>query len=146
MYGTVPSMWPIFSSSCNCNTYQMNSLPLISSSTFDNTGSSYNISRVVDENLNFVLEKYEAYSPMYISMSYSLTYALSFAAVTAIVVHTYLYNGSEIWAKFKNAKHGGEDIHKRLMSSYKEVPDWYVMFNVNAELSFPPKSSMPIKY
>ena len=32
---------------------------------------------------------------MYISISYSLTYGLSFAIVTAVVVHTYLYNGSE---------------------------------------------------
>lgn len=62
---------------------------------------------------------------MYISMSYSLTYGLSFAAVTSIVFYTYLYSGKEIWAKFKDAKHGGEDIHKRLMSSYKEVPDWW---------------------
>jgi len=62
---------------------------------------------------------------MYISMSYSLSYALSFAAVTAIIVHTYLYNGKEILAKFKNSRHGGEDIHKRLMNSYKEVPDWW---------------------
>lgn len=62
---------------------------------------------------------------MYISMSYSLSYGLSFAAVTSIVFYTYLYNGKEIWAKFKDAKHGGEDIHKRLMNSYKEVPDWW---------------------
>ena len=103
----------------------MNSLPLLSSSTFDNTGKSYNITRVVDSNLNFVLEKYEAYSPMYISMSYSLSYALSFAAVTAMIAHTYLYNGSEIWARFKNSRNGGEDIHKRLMNKYKEVPDWW---------------------
>ena len=105
----------------------LRSLPLLSSSTFDNTGKSYNITRVVDSNLDFVLSKYQEYSPMYISMSYSLSYALSFAAVTAIVVHTYLYNGKEIWAKFKNAKHGGEDIHRRLMRSYKEVPDWWYM-------------------
>ncbi|KJR86061.1 oligopeptide transporter [Sporothrix schenckii 1099-18] len=100
-------------------------LPLLSSTTYDNTGKTYNITRVVNENLDFVLSKYEEYSPMYISMSYSLTYALSFAAVTSIVVYTYLYNGSEIYAKFKNARHGGEDIHKRLMNSYKEVPDWW---------------------
>lgn len=62
---------------------------------------------------------------MYISMSYSLSYGLSFAAVTSIVFYTYLYSGKEIWAKFKDAKHGGEDIHKRLMNSYKEVPDWW---------------------
>ncbi len=83
------------------------------------------MSRVIDSNLDFVLSKYEAYSPMYISLSYSLTYALSFAAVTAMIFHTYLYNGSEIWAKLKNSRSGGEDIHKRLMNVYKEVPDWW---------------------
>ena len=103
----------------------MRSLPLLSSSTFDNTGQSYNITRVVDDNLDFVLSKYQEYSPMYISMSYSLTYGLSFAAVTAIIVHTYLYHGTEIWAKFRDSRHGGEDIHRRLMHAYKEVPDWW---------------------
>ncbi|KAJ8064165.1 hypothetical protein OCU04_006517 [Sclerotinia nivalis] len=107
------------------NVWNSGYLPLLSSGTFDNTGRAYNISRVMDKNLDFVLSKYEEYSPMYISMSYSLSYALSFAAVTAIIFHTYLYNGSEIWAKFKNSRSGGEDIHKRLMKSYKEVPDWW---------------------
>ncbi|OGE57991.1 hypothetical protein PENARI_c001G09463 [Penicillium arizonense] len=100
-------------------------LPLLSSGTFDNTGGSYNVSRVVDASSNFVESKYKEYSPMYISMSYSLTYGLSFAAVTAIVVHTYLYNGTEIWARLKNSQHGGEDIHRRLMRAYKEVPEWW---------------------
>ena len=58
-------------------------------------------------------------------MSYSLTYGLSFAAVTAIIVHTYLYHGTEIWAKFRDSRHGGEDIHRRLMHAYKEVPNWW---------------------
>ncbi|KAJ5997049.1 hypothetical protein N7522_008709 [Penicillium canescens] len=100
-------------------------LPLLSSGTFDNTGGSYNVSRVVDAGSNFVESKYKEYSPMYISMSYSLTYGLSFAAVTAIVVHTYLYNGTEIWARLKNSQHGGEDVHRRLMRAYKEVPEWW---------------------
>ncbi|KAF2718410.1 OPT superfamily oligopeptide transporter [Polychaeton citri CBS 116435] len=113
------------------NVWESAYLPLLSAGTFDNTGSAYNVSRVVNDNLEFVVEKYKEYSPMYISMSYSLTYGLSFAAVTAIIVHTYLYNGKEIWAKFKNSRHGGEDIHKRLMSAYPEVPDWwYLIFTV----------------
>ncbi|KAE8357948.1 OPT oligopeptide transporter protein-domain-containing protein [Aspergillus caelatus] len=69
--------------------------------------------------------KYQAYSPMYISVGYALTYGLGFAAVTAVIVHTYLYNGREIWAKFKNARAGGEDIHRRLMHAYNDVPDWW---------------------
>jgi hypothetical protein len=46
----------------------------------------------VDENLNFVESKYRDFSPIYISMFYSLSYGISFTAVTAVVVHTYLYN------------------------------------------------------
>ncbi len=127
-FGTPPSKPSLTTACClieRYNTDAIFSLPLLSSGTFDNTGKSYNITRVVDANLNFVLEKYEAYSPMYISMSYSLTYGLSFAAVSSIIVYTYLYNGADIWAKLKNSRHGGEDIHKRLMNAYKEVPDWW---------------------
>ncbi|KAJ7481221.1 OPT oligopeptide transporter [Mycena galericulata] len=100
-------------------------LPLLSSSTFDNTGASYNVSKVVNADYTFNEAKYKAYSPMYISTAYSISYALNFAAVTGIIFHTYLYNGSEIWAKFRNAREGGEDIHKRLMNKYKDVPDWW---------------------
>ncbi|KAJ7806252.1 OPT oligopeptide transporter protein-domain-containing protein, partial [Mycena olivaceomarginata] len=98
-------------------------LPLLSSSTFDNTGASYNISKVVNADFTFNEAKYKTYSPMYISSAYSLSYALNFAAITGIIFHTYLYNGSEIWAKFRNSREGGEDIHKRLMNKYKDVPD-----------------------
>ncbi|KAJ9094171.1 hypothetical protein QFC19_008021 [Naganishia cerealis] len=109
------------------NVWNSGYLPLLSSSTFDNTGKTYNITRVVDKNLDFVLEKYEQYSPMYISMSYSLSYALSFASVTAILFHTVLYNGKEIVSKFKDSRAGGEDVHKRKMNAYREVPDWWYM-------------------
>jgi hypothetical protein len=78
---------------------------------------------------------------MYISMSYSLSYALSFASVTAILFHTVLYHGKEIWSKvsrkgytgkhssdmraqLKDSRAGGEDVHKRKMNVYREVPDW----------------------
>ncbi|CAL3963537.1 unnamed protein product [Diplocarpon coronariae] len=52
-------------------------------------------------------------------------HGLCFAAVTPMLFHTYLYNGREIWARFKNARNGGEDVHRRLMIVYREVPDWW---------------------
>ncbi|KAJ6490473.1 OPT oligopeptide transporter [Mycena vulgaris] len=100
-------------------------LPLIASSTYDNTGAKYNISKVVNSDYTFNEQKYKAYSPMYISTAYSISYALNFAAITGIIFHTYLYNGTEIWAKLRNSREGGEDIHKRLMNKYKDVPDWW---------------------
>jgi len=140
-------------------------LPVLSSSTFDNTGAKYNISRVLSGG-RLDLAAYEAYSPMYISMAYSISYVrpdvsfpssparsdrlldpaardvevadssvflqgLNFAAVTAIVVHTFLYSRKEIWSRLRDSRAGGEDVHKRLMRSYREVPDWwYGVFTV----------------
>lgn len=101
-------------------------LPLLSSSTYDHTGAIYNVSRVIDhKTLDFNTTAYHDYSPMYISMSYSLSYALSFAAVTAMIVYTALWNGKDIIAKLRNSRAGGEDVHKRLMNAYREVPDWW---------------------
>ncbi|KAK4700387.1 hypothetical protein P7C70_g5860, partial [Phenoliferia sp. Uapishka_3] len=113
------------------NIWDSGYLPLLTSTTFDNTGVKYNVSRVITENLDFDLAKYKAYSPMYVSVSYSFSYALNFAAVTGIVFHTFLYNRKDIIAKFRDSRAGGEDIHKRLMRSYKDVPDWwYGIFTV----------------
>ncbi|KAJ7632953.1 OPT oligopeptide transporter [Roridomyces roridus] len=61
----------------------------------------------------------------YITAAYSISYALNFAAITSIMVYTYLYHGSDIWAKFRKSGQGEEDIHKRLMNKYKDVPDWW---------------------
>ncbi|BGP17729.1 hypothetical protein JCM10213_005310 [Rhodosporidiobolus nylandii] len=107
------------------NVWNSAHLPFLSSSTFDNTGGKYNVTRVMTNN-EFDLAKYKEYSPMYISMSYSLSYGLNFAAVTGVLMYTILYNGQEIWARFKDSRAGGEDIHRRLMKqNYKEVPTWW---------------------
>lgn len=42
---------------CYSNVWHSAYLPLLPSSTFDNTESSYNVSKVVDENLDFVVSK-----------------------------------------------------------------------------------------
>ncbi|GAA5888550.1 hypothetical protein JCM6882_008993 [Rhodosporidiobolus microsporus] len=100
-------------------------LPILSSSTFDNTGGKYNVTRVVTNN-EFDLAKYKEYSPMYISLSYSLSYGLNFAAVTGVLVHTLLYSRKEIWSRFKDSRKNGDDIHRRLMKqNYAEVPFWW---------------------
>lgn len=107
------------------NVWYSKYLPLLSSSTFDNTGQAYNASRVLSGTLVFNQTAYEEYSPLLIPFSYTMSYALNFAAVTAVFVHCALYHGKDIMAKLRDASHGGEDIHKRLMRNYKEVPDWW---------------------
>lgn len=56
---------------------------------------------------------------MYISMSYSLSYALSFASVTAILFHTVLYHGREIWSKVSC----GDRLEKQTVDIVSKVKD-----------------------
>ncbi|CAB16254.1 Glutathione transporter Pgt1 [Schizosaccharomyces pombe] len=102
-----------------------NYLPMLSSSTFDHTGVSYNSSRVLNSDYSFNHTKYESYSPLYMPMSYSMSTALNFAAVTAIFTHCALYNGKDIWQRLWKESGKDECIHRKLMRNYKEAPQWW---------------------
>lgn len=120
------------------NTFYSKYMPLISSTTYDNTAQAYNVSRVLTDNLTFDETSYQAYSPLFVPFSYLLSYALNFAAVIAIFVHCGLYHGKDVWKKLKDQKHGGEDIHKRLMNNFHEAPDWWylVLLVISLVLAF----------
>ena len=101
----------------------------MSSHSFDNTGKQYNVSQIINSDSSFNLQAYKAYSPIFLSASLAITYGLSFATITATLTHNFLYYRKYIWAHV-NARRppsGQPDIHARLMSVYKEVPDlWYL--------------------
>ena len=102
-------------------------LPLLSSQSFDDTGNVYNVSRVINADGSFNLEAYQSYSPVFLSMSFAMFYGLSFAQITAILMHTLLYNGKQILTRSRRSLSDQPDIHARLMSVYKEVPDWWYL-------------------
>ena len=54
-----------------------------------------------------------------------MNYGLSFAALTAAIVHTFLFNRKEIWYRWKVAKDQEPDVHMKLMSKYTEAPEWW---------------------
>lgn len=109
------------------NTWDAKYMPMISTTTYDNTAKKYNVLRVLNLKLEFDEEAYKKYSPLFVPYSYLLLYALNFAAVLSIFTHLYLYHGKEIYARLFDSKHGGEDIHKRLMNNFREVPDWWYL-------------------
>ena len=100
-------------------------MPLVSSHSFDNRGKSYNVSRIINDDATFNLQAYEAYSPLFISASFAISYGLSFASITATLAHTFLYYRKQIWTQARRSLSEQPDIHARLMSVYKEVPDWW---------------------
>ncbi|KAI0274442.1 OPT oligopeptide transporter protein-domain-containing protein [Russula aff. rugulosa BPL654] len=102
-------------------------LPLVSSDTFDNTGKLYNVSQIINSDTSFNLEAYKAYSPIFLPASFAISYGLQFAAITATLTHAFLYYRKYIWTHVHRPLSEQPDIHARLMSVYKEVPDWWYL-------------------
>jgi OPT family oligopeptide transporter len=114
-------------------------MPISASIPFDNTGLPYDPSVVLTDG-QFDLEKYEAYSPMFLASANALSYACCFAIMPAAVVHTYrkslnninsslltfvlVWYGRDIMRSFRGKLADNNDIHARLMTAYKEVPMW----------------------
>lgn len=58
-------------------------------------------------------------------MTFAISYGLSFASITATLTHALLYFRKQIWAQSRRSMHEQSDIHARLMSKYKQVPEWW---------------------
>lgn len=102
-------------------------LPMSDSGTYDNTGSPYNVSRILTPEFTLDQQAYENYSPLFISTTFAISYGLSFAAIASLIVYTYLNYGSMIWNQWNNSKQEDEDIHMKLMRKYPEAPTWWYM-------------------
>ncbi|KAH8923159.1 OPT superfamily oligopeptide transporter, partial [Atractiella rhizophila] len=113
------------------NTFYTSYLPLNSNGVYDNTGKRYNVSRIVNDAGHFDLEAYKQYSPAYLAASQSLVYGFFFAAYTSTITHSILYHRHEIVYGLRNllrrrsAFADADDIHMKLMSKYKETPEWW---------------------
>lgn len=112
-------------------------LPFSDSDSYDNTGSVYNVTRILTPEFTLDLEAYQSYSPLFLSTTFALAYGISFATMISLIVHTSLYNGKEIWLRFKLAREQEDDVHMRLMKKYQDAPDWWyfavfvIMFGVS---------------
>jgi OPT family small oligopeptide transporter len=106
--------------------------PMQDSHSYDNTGALYNVSSVMTPDLQLDEVAYKAYSPLFLSTNFALCYGVSFATISAIVVHTALYNGKEVWERAKLARNQDADIHLKMMRKYVDSPDWwyYVLYVV----------------
>ncbi|KAK6079890.1 Sexual differentiation process protein isp4-like protein 2 [Seiridium cupressi] len=102
-------------------------LPMSDSSTYDNTGSTYNTTRILTPELTLDEEAYKSYSPLFISTTFAMSYGLSFAAISSLIVYTYLHHRKTIWRQYRNSTTEKPDIHMKLMRKYKEAPTWWYM-------------------
>jgi OPT family small oligopeptide transporter len=102
-------------------------LPMSDSNTYDNMGLPYNTSRILTPEFTLNEEAFKEYSPLFISTTFAMSYGLSFAAISSLIVYTYLHNGKQIWQQYRNSTNEKPDIHMKLMRKYKEAPQWWYM-------------------
>ncbi|KAG9452645.1 hypothetical protein H6P81_005549 [Aristolochia fimbriata] len=110
------------------NVYKAKTFPIFSDELFTSTGKIYNISSIIDSNFHLDVEAYEKNGPLYLSTFFSMTYGVGFAALTATLAHVLLFHGREIWQLSASAfREKRMDVHTRLMSRYKQVPEWWFL-------------------
>ncbi|KAF7560582.1 hypothetical protein G7046_g3574 [Stylonectria norvegica] len=122
------------------NVYDTAYLPINSNHVYDHFGQLYNVTSILDSRGIFDAEKYEAYSPPFLSAGSNVTYLSFFAVYTATITYGILYHHREIAMGFqdlinsfrpskKAEVEAGQvlDVHNRLMKAYPEVPEWWYM-------------------
>ncbi|KAI0080041.1 OPT oligopeptide transporter [Panus rudis PR-1116 ss-1] len=101
-------------------------MPISAAMAFDNTGAPYDVSQILTDGA-FDVEKYRAYSPLYLPATFIISYGAQFASLTAIIVHVFLWYRHDIVRQFRRGLSDRRDVHSRLMSVYPEVPNWWYM-------------------
>lgn len=115
------------------NVWNTGYFPPTSNYIYDNTGSTYNITRVLNPDYSLNIAAYEAYSPAYLAAANCLLYSAFFAIYMSTLVYVGLYHRQELYTgvrsifEWKNARDAHNDVHNRLMRAYKEVPEWWYL-------------------
>lgn len=78
-------------------------MPILSAAVWDNTGVPYDVSKILTKDFLFDEEAYKNYSRVFLPITYVLSYALQFAALTALLSHTALWHGKDIWRQWSRS-------------------------------------------
>ncbi|XP_015896323.3 oligopeptide transporter 7 isoform X1 [Ziziphus jujuba] len=118
------------------NVYKARTFPIYSDELFKSNGQEYNITAIIDSNFHLDISAYEKEGPLYLSVFFALTYGVGFAALTATIVHVALFHGREIWDQSRlSFQEKTMDIHTRLMRRYKQVPEWWFIVILIANIA-----------
>jgi len=126
-FGLIVATWIIAPLLYFNNVWDAQKFPLMSTHSFDKDGHRYKQNSIIDPATGSIDDKlYNAYSNVYISSFFAATYFFSLAAFAAAVSHVILFNGKDVWARFRQSRDEEEqDIHTKLMAVYPEIPQWW---------------------
>ncbi|KAF2225366.1 small oligopeptide transporter-like protein [Elsinoe ampelina] len=111
-------------------------VPILQNGILDNTGAVYNTSRILTPEHVVDPQAYEDYSPLFLSTSFGIAYATSFATIAALVSHTYLFHGKEIWRRWRSSQGELDDVHMKIMRKYRLVPTWWYLALLAVMIAF----------
>ncbi|KAI3842288.1 hypothetical protein MKW98_026078 [Papaver atlanticum] len=110
------------------NFYNAKNFPIFSQGLFTSSGKDYDISSIINIDFQIDIPAYEKSGPLQLSTFFAMYYGVGFATLSATLVHVALFHGREILEETKSAfKEKKMDIHTRLMSKYKQVPEWWFL-------------------
>ncbi|KAF2007132.1 OPT-domain-containing protein [Amniculicola lignicola CBS 123094] len=116
--GLVVVMWIMAPLMYYSNVMYSSYLPILSAAVFDNTGKTYDVSKILTDKFLFDKEAYENYSRVFLPITYVLSYALQFAALTALISHTALWHGKDIVRQWR---HSWAEIRRKPGSDYEPL-------------------------
>jgi OPT family small oligopeptide transporter len=120
--GFVGGFWIVVPAIYYTNTWWTGYLPLMTADVYDRYGAEYNVSMMINADGTFNETAYQNYSPPFLGASFAFVYGLAFASITAVLVHVFLWHGTNIVEAMKGRTK--MDIHARLMQQYKQTPWW----------------------
>ncbi|ORZ36546.1 OPT oligopeptide transporter protein-domain-containing protein [Catenaria anguillulae PL171] len=124
-YLITPLMW-------KQNWFGQPDMPIALNSTrlFTAQSEIFKASDVVDKKTHIMNDElYQQRAPIHMSPFFLVSYFANFATLPAALVHTIVWYGRDIVARFRASNEDENDIHCKLIDKYQEVPDtWYYGF------------------
>lgn len=111
--------------------------PVNSNRIFTNTGKRYDVSKILTNGL-LDQQKYMDYGPPFYTAANLVVYGAFFALYPFAIIYSFVVDWTaikasavDLWKTVKNPTksnfEGHEDPHSKMMSKYKEVPDWWFL-------------------
>uniref|UniRef100_A0A0D9X976 Uncharacterized protein n=1 Tax=Leersia perrieri TaxID=77586 RepID=A0A0D9X976_9ORYZ len=112
------------------DSFKAKRFPLVSTEIYDSYGNIFSISKVLNEKkFEFVLEGYESYSQIYLSITRACSLGFEFACLASSLSEMALVHGRYFLIQAKKSFVGSEkdceDYHVNVMKKYDNIPWWW---------------------
>ncbi|MCJ1334893.1 hypothetical protein MMC09_000158 [Bachmanniomyces sp. S44760] len=125
--GLILIMWIVAPILYYSNVLFSSYMPILSSAVFDDTGKPYDVSKILTSDFQFDHTAYVKYSRIFLPITYVLSYSVQFAGLAALVTHTALYHGADVWNETKKLYTGATGnstpIYHPINQSTKKMSD-----------------------